>query len=136
MDVIWSLDPGVTTGLAVIYSAQAVALQSLRDERVVETLRSLPTPSLVFVEGAPANGDPRQIQRVARIEEFLRNELGLSSSRIMLVLPGHWKPMAKALRWRHQASSDQHQADAYNIARYTIIRRFGNDIGELPCVRK
>lgn len=121
---IVSIDPGVTTGVAVRGSERGgTFLISYHMSDLEGILPLIWLAHTVLIETIPGNLiPPISSNAYPRMLELL---LDVECIRIS---PGHWKPIAKKLEWKVPAAKDQHQKDAYNMLRYWIRSTLEKDI--------
>lgn len=115
---IIGIDPGYSTGIVLIdYPSRVLTHKTIEGTSpigyIIDLILSFPYAEIV-VEKAPENGEITQAIRVSRITRAIEE-----CNRIVnMILPGEWKPFAKAQGWDYPTASSQHEKDAYCIARY------------------
>lgn len=135
---IMTIDPGDTTGIVIASLSYAsrdedpeTALVTIKQawevagESVVPELDKLHSfPNVVVVERSPIlSTNAKQNALFHQLLQFLSF---FENTRIIVVSPGEWKPIAKAQRWSKTPPlhKSQHVQDAINILRYWALREF------------
>lgn len=126
---IIAIDPGQSTGIAVVTKHENFVLNELttvKEDQIEFVLYLYPSTKIV-IESAAAQGNRRQIILVDRIRTICQKEC--KTALLSSISPGNWKPFSEANRWTHPDAKTQHEADAYNIARFHILQSTKIDIG-------
>ncbi len=123
--IIVSIDPGVTTGVA-IYDVlrKETFVCSYHTDNLEGILPILWLSHTILIETTPGAGIlPIASSAYPHVLTLLqiRNCVHIS--------PGHWKPVAKTLEWKVDSARDQHQKDAYNMLSYWMRSTTDKDIG-------
>lgn len=112
---IIGIDPGYSTGIVMIQAPdEPITHMTFAGKSPIRYIRDMVfcfPKAIAVVEEEPRNGDPQQAVRVAKILTAIDREYHL-------ILPGEWKPFAKAQGWVYKNAGSQHEQDAYCIARY------------------
>jgi len=113
------LDPGRTTGVAIatvtntsldVFSYNSeIFLKLCQDEPQIFSLIDSMFDK-VIIEKFPLRTSP--------IYSYLDQIFG--TKKFIRILPGHWKPIAKARKWKYKNIS-QHESDALNLLRYHFL---------------
>lgn len=132
MSVLVGIDPGESTGIAVVeavgqnrYQLQHIGTYRENMPAFKEVLRYLPDdaiPSLVIVEKPPnyKPGSRKTYSRFVWWEDRLKLIAGVT---VLPVSPGAWKPFIKAQGWQSIKGFSQHEADAYNMVRWYLVAK-------------
>jgi hypothetical protein len=120
-----SIDPGITVG---VYGAleNRIFMQEYPISKFLDTLRGKDLApdyinTIFIVEQAPLHGDPEQNIRVNKIESIIA---GKANSRLIRILPGEWKPLAKAQQWASEIDTpSQHIKDAYCMLKFAVMTK-------------
>lgn len=122
---IISFDPGLSTGICVLDDRlQILRLQTLSSDDLFESLEKivdLERPDRAVMERLPVYMSSSLVTILEFIRRYLKEDQSLVSKSVLIsVSPGEWKPIAKSRKWSVGIGSDQHQKDAYCIARYVL----------------
>lgn len=127
---ILSFDPGETTGIASVDTETKTC--ELRSWKVDPDTWVYVTEDidLILIEAHPANTNNHEQTRIYGMifDSILASELPY-----IVIHQSSWKPIAKALKWRHPEAKSDHEQDAYNLVRYHLYNVFNKDIGAYKC---
>ena len=119
---VMAVDPGISTGICVIEAdtMDVVRLQTLYSTDLIEYFSNILLivhPDFVVLERLPVHVS----RELMKIVFFFTDVFSVNPEfKHYELYPGTWKPVAKAQRWVCALGTDQHQKDAYCIARYWI----------------
>lgn len=128
--IVMSVDPGKSTGVCFVETThefeevKVVYMATVKFPQVLFMI-SMDPPDLLIFETCPQYGSNDQALRV----EELRQIALLHKVESLEVTPGNWKPFARANSWTNSVANSDHERDAYDILRWTILSKFGKDIG-------
>jgi len=120
--LIMAIDPGVMTGVYYVIDDISYYDSILFDDYLLLHLSKYLSKldmidKIVIVEQPPRNGDPEQTKKVNAIETAI---IDIPKLEIVRILPGEWKPLAKAQKWTQDIPTtiSVHVKDAYCMYRY------------------
>ena len=122
-----AIDPGVTTGIYYViddipYHNNIAPFDNYLLLHLSTYLSKLDlVDKIIIIEQPPRNGDPEQTKRVNAVEAAI---IDIPRLEIVRMLPGEWKPLAKAQKWTIDIplGISMHVQDAYCIYRYYMIK--------------
>jgi hypothetical protein len=138
-----SIDPGATVGLywhdtGDDFGHMGLTLRSSGEECDFDSFISILLPRIqsyaadnlvtVLIEQAPGHGDIQQNLRVAKIDEVIALR---KNTKIIHILPGEWKPYAKAQKIASQCPyRSRHVTDAFCMLKYFRMISRENNVDE------
>ena len=138
---IMAIDPGEQTGWVLCrlnlpphdleFEVEQLGTQPfeemLKDMRVWGTIGA--TVDVFVLETYPSRlSESEQMKRVLRLSQLISDQF-MPYSKLFLMSPADWKPIAKAQKW-HVDGKTPHEKDAFNILRYYALTEFKVDLGD------
>ncbi|KKN66961.1 hypothetical protein LCGC14_0466410 [marine sediment metagenome] len=124
--IIMSIDPGVHAGCVAYNFTERRLIHSatLIMRNVIGMLR-WQDPQHIVIESPP------KIVEFSTIYMEHYYKILREYPKVNKILPGLWKPIAKAQKWKFKYGRTKHEKDAYNMMRYWILTKLKTNIGDM-----
>lgn len=128
-----AIDLGFNTGIAFVaydFDTQVVAYSETKTiirMNMADISELIVKSDTVILEKMPQKMDRVLAEKYGGVIAYMEQ----IAMPLVMILPAHWKPLAKARKWHLYGKRTQHEEDAYNMMRYHIMIKYGQDIGDL-----
>lgn len=123
--IIVSVDPGISTGMAVYDSGrQLLELSTVTLDAAYQWLMMY-RPDVIVCERMPVGILDQELQRGYQLILSAINKEG----ELHKISPGEWKPVAQNQHWKTPLAKTQHEKDAYCLLRYYFLTKLRKELG-------
>ena len=132
--ILIGIDPGKSSGLAVIHQVEDVRAVVAKDTICEPNLaiqwvssqyqryKGIPTTIVLEMPARRKPGSDKVYPLFVRFEDLFKSWATEDPNLTVVVFgPGTWKPFIKANKWKRPKGYTQHEADALNMVRFYLF---------------